>query len=80
MARQQAENGLTIAEREQGRVTEQRWLRFARLYELMDEVLPIVDPKITQPGTSSRPTSFRPTINAELAYRVVRYSAVAARS
>jgi len=43
-ARQQDENGLTIAKREQWRVIEQRWLRFARLYELMDEVLPIVDP------------------------------------
>jgi hypothetical protein len=42
-ARQRAESGLSLAEREEGRAAEQHWLRLVRLYELMDEVLASVE-------------------------------------
>ena len=34
----------TLAEREEGRAAEQQWLRFARLYELMDEMFASLGP------------------------------------
>ena len=34
----------TLAEREAGRAAEQQWLRFARLYELMDEMFAFLGP------------------------------------
>lgn len=43
MTRLQSESALTLAEREQCRATELRCLQFARLYELMDEVLVVLD-------------------------------------
>ena len=44
-------NSLTArrpAEREAGRAAEQQWLRFARLYELMDEMLASLGPAETE--------------------------------
>jgi len=38
VARQQADTGLSLQEREAGRAAEQQWLRNALLYQLMDEV------------------------------------------
>ena len=35
----QAEAGRTLAEREEWRATEQRWMRLARLYKLQGEVM-----------------------------------------
>jgi len=43
-ARSLADNAPTLAEREAGRAAEQQWLRFARLYELMDEILASLGP------------------------------------
>jgi len=43
-ARKLADNAPTLAEREAGRATEQQWLRFARLYDLMDEMLASLGP------------------------------------
>jgi len=37
-ARQEADRGRSLQEREAGRAAEQQWLRNARLYQLMDEV------------------------------------------
>ena len=37
-ARQEADRGRSLQEREVGRAAEQQWLRNARLYQLMDEV------------------------------------------
>ena len=38
VARQQADRGRSLQEREAGRAAEQQWLSNARLYQLMDEV------------------------------------------
>ena len=54
-ARQQAESGLSLAEREEGRTTEQHWLRVARLYDLMDEVLAFVGRAETEVDPSPNP-------------------------
>ena len=43
-ARKLADSATTVAEREAGRAAEQKWLRFARLYELMYEVLASLGP------------------------------------
>jgi hypothetical protein len=43
-ARQQADSAPSLAEREAGRAIEQKWVRFARLYALMDEILSSVGP------------------------------------
>jgi hypothetical protein len=43
VTRLQSESALTLAEREQCRAIELRCLQFARLYELMDEVLVVLD-------------------------------------
>ena len=53
-ARQQAESGPSLAEREDARTTEQHWLRVARLYELMDEVLAFVDQAETEVDPDGR--------------------------
>ena len=42
--RQLADSALSLEEREAGRANEQKWLRFARLYGLMDEILGKIDP------------------------------------
>ena len=47
-ARKLADSAPTLAEREAGRAAEQRWLRFARLYELMDEMLASLGPAETE--------------------------------
>jgi len=41
--RQKTDIALSLEEREAGRAVEQKWLRFARLYALMDEILANVD-------------------------------------
>jgi hypothetical protein len=43
-ARKQADSAPSLAEREEGRAIEQKWMRFARLYGLMDEILSSVGP------------------------------------
>ena len=43
-----ADSAPTLAEREEGRAAEQQWLRFARLYELMDEMLASLGPVETE--------------------------------
>ena len=47
-AQQRADNELSLEERAAGRATEQQWLRFARLYELMDEMLASLGPAETE--------------------------------
>jgi hypothetical protein len=42
-ARRQAENGRTLAEREEARATEQSWMRLARIYQLQGEVMAFLD-------------------------------------
>jgi hypothetical protein len=42
--RKVADSAPTLAEREAGRAAEQQWLRFARLYELMDEIIASLGP------------------------------------
>ncbi len=46
--RKLADSAPTLAEREAGRAAEQQWLRFARLYELMDEMLASLSPAETE--------------------------------
>jgi hypothetical protein len=46
--RKLADSAPTLAEREAGRAVEQQWLRFARLYSLMDEMLASLGPAETE--------------------------------
>ena len=50
-ARELADRATSLAEREAGRAAEQQWLRFARLYELMDEMLASLGPAETEGET-----------------------------
>ena len=47
-ARELDDRATSLAEREAGRAAEQKWLRFARLYELMDEMLASLGPAETE--------------------------------
>jgi hypothetical protein len=51
-ARQLADRATSLAEREAGRATEQQWLRHARLYQLMDEMLGSLGLAETEPQQS----------------------------
>ena len=46
--RKLADSAPTLAEREAGRAAEQQWLRFARLYDLMGEILASIGPAETE--------------------------------
>ena len=45
--RHRADSGLSLEERAAGRANEQQWLQFARLYQLMDEMLASLGPPET---------------------------------
>ena len=47
-ARKLAESAPTLAERDARRAAEQQWLRFARLYELLHEMLTSLGPAETE--------------------------------
>ena len=53
-ARKLADGAPTLAEREAGRTAEQQWLRFARLYELMDKMFASLDPAEAQQHDRTR--------------------------
>lgn len=57
-ARRQAEAGRTLAEREEWRATEQRWMRLARLYKLQGEVMGFLD----RPTSEVEPAEVRGTL------------------
>jgi hypothetical protein len=47
-ARKLADSAPTLAQREAARAAEQQWLRSARLYELMDQILSTLVPAETE--------------------------------